>query len=125
MMLKNRRVLAIDDTSSIRTFLKISLQAQGADFFEAGDATQGLDLFHKIQPDLIVLDLGLPDKDGLDLLPEFKASSLNGHAPIVIILTVRKEQTTKDRAFALGADAYLTKPFMMDELLDAIVDKFE
>jgi len=123
MSLASKKILVIDDTASIRMFLRISLQAHGAVFFESGTAMGGVDLCEKIQPDLVVLDLGLPDKDGLDILPEIKKlDSDNGesHVPKVIILSVRKEMSTKDKAFALGADAYLSKPFLMDDLIDLI-----
>lgn len=123
MSLENKCIVAIDDTSSIRIFLRISLQAQQVDFHEAGDATSGLALCRDIKPDLVVLDLGLPDKDGLDILPEIKQIRKDGRAPVVIILTVRKEQHVREKAFRLGADGYITKPFMMDDLLDAIEEQ--
>lgn len=119
-MFSNKHILAIDDTASIRTFLRISLQAQGASFHEAATAAQGLSMCREKHPDLVVLDLGLPDKDGLEILPEIK-TQLNGHKPPpVVILSVRKEQRIKDRALELGADAYITKPFMMEDLLEII-----
>lgn len=117
MALVNKQILAIDDTASIRTFLRISLQSQGAIFHEAGTAMQGVELAEKIQPDMIVLDLGLPDKDGLEILPLIKKSAQN--TPIVI-LTVRKDQHLKDKALKLGAKAYMTKPFMMEDLLEVM-----
>lgn len=122
-MFSNKRILAIDDTASIRTFLRISLQAQGAQFLEAATAMQGLAVLHESKPDLVVLDLGLPDKDGLEILPQIK-EQINGHVPPpVVILSVRKEQRIKDKALELGADAYLTKPFMMEDLLEVISEK--
>lgn len=117
MSLLEKNILAIDDTASIRTFLRISLQAHGAHFHEAATASEGLALCQKLKPDVVVLDLGLPDKDGLEILPELQQGE---HAPKVIILSVRKEQQTKDTAFALGASAYVTKPFLVDELIDVI-----
>jgi DNA-binding response OmpR family regulator len=123
MSLAAKHILAIDDTASIRTFLRISLNAHGAMFYEAATASEGLSLCKEIKPDLVVLDLGLPDRDGLDILPEIKHQENNGYAPNVIILSVRKEQSTKDKAFRLGADAYLTKPFLMEDLLEIIEQK--
>jgi len=116
-MLTGKKILAIDDARSIRTFLRISLESQGADFHEAGTAQQGMKICQQIEPDLVILDLGLPDEGGLDILPDIKAM---GSLPHVIILTVRKENEIKEKAFSLGADAYITKPFMVDELMDAI-----
>jgi DNA-binding response OmpR family regulator len=118
MTLQEKNILAIDDTASIRTFLRISLQAHGAQFFEASTADQGLKLFEEIRPDLVVLDLGLPDKDGLDILPLIK--KMYDREPKIIILSVRKEQRTKEQAMALGADAYITKPFLMEDLIEVI-----
>jgi len=120
MPLVNKHILAIDDTASIRTFLRISLKAQGAAFHEAGTASEGMQMCEQIRPDVVVLDLGLPDRDGLDFLPELKQCTKNGVEPIVVILSVRKEQHTKNQAFALGADAYVTKPFLMEELIEVI-----
>jgi DNA-binding response OmpR family regulator len=120
MSFKKRKILAIDDTASIRTFLRISLQAHGASFYEASTATEGVELCKEEKPDLVVLDLGLPDKDGLDILPDLKTKVNGTPAPKVIILSVRKEQSTKDKAFSLGADAYMTKPFMMEDLVEVI-----
>jgi len=125
MPLFNKQIVAIDDALSIRTFLRISLQAQGAVFHEAATASSGLELCDKIKPDLVVLDLGLPDRDGLDILPEIKRLETNGHVPAVIILSVRKEQYTRDKAFALGADAYVTKPFLMEDLVEVLHQKVE
>lgn len=117
--LANKTILAIDDTAAIRTFLRISLIDQGVNFFEAATAQEGLDLCAQKQPDAIVLDLGLPDKDGLDILPELKKSD-TGKAPAIIILTVRSEPKVKRQAYELGADAYLTKPFEIDDLVETI-----
>jgi DNA-binding response OmpR family regulator len=120
MKLRDKKILVIDDAAPIRTFLRISLQAQGAAFFEAGTAGGGLEMCEEIKPDVVVLDLGLPDKDGLDILADLKKKGANGHLPSVVVLTVRKEQAMISRAYALGADAYLTKPFLMEDLLDVI-----
>src|SRR5262245_57741783 len=121
--LENKSILAIDDAAAIRTFLRISMQAHGAQFHEAGTVADGRSMAQSVNPDIIVLDLDLPDGDGLDLLPELKNMSGTDKDPMVIILSVRKEQETKDRAQQLGADAYLTKPFLMDNLLEIIQNK--
>lgn len=116
-MLTGKTIVAIDDARSIRTFLRISLESQGATFYESGTAMEGLATCRKVHPDLVVLDLGLPDEDGLTILPEIKKLS---STPQVIVLTVRKENEMKEKARALGANAYITKPFLVDELMDAI-----
>lgn len=122
MPLRNKKILAIDDTDSIRTFLRISLEAQGAKFYEASTAEEGIKLCREIQPDLVVLDLGLPDKDGLEILEELKEGSAQ-HIPVVVILSVRKDYDTKSKAINMGVDGYISKPFMMEELLEIIDEK--
>lgn len=97
------------------------MESQNVDFYEAGSGSEGLMMHNKVQPDLVVLDLGLPDIDGLDILPLLKAPHVDGRpVPKVIVLTVRKENESKDKAKLLGADAYITKPFLVDELMEAI-----
>lgn len=123
-LLEDKKILAIDDTRSIRTFLRILLESNGAEFYEAETAQQGLQQCKENNPDLIVLDLGLPDKDGLDLLPELRAV-MKKQAPPIIILSVRKDSQTKETAFERGADDYLSKPFTVEELLTVIEGQFE
>ena len=124
MPLSHKTILAIDDTASIRIFLRICLQTQGAEFLEAASAVEGLELCKEAHPDLVVLDLGLPDRDGLELIQEIKTPDETGKAPRVVILSVRKEPVIREKAFSLGADAYITKPFVMDELLEVLNDQF-
>lgn len=122
MPLTNKHIVAIDDTHSILNFLRISLEAVGADFKGAATASGGLALCESDVPDLIVLDLGLPDKEGFDILPRLKRIDRNGRIP-VIVLTVRNTPEDREKAQELGASAYVTKPFEMDVLLDIIYDK--
>ncbi len=117
--LENKTILAIDDTAAIRTFLRISLMDQGVNFVEASSALEGLRMLEQHKPDVVVLDLGLPDRDGLDILPEIKRSH-EGNAPIVVVLTVRNDRRTKDTAAKRGADAYMTKPFEMEDLVEVL-----
>jgi len=119
MNLSGKNILAIDDTHSILTFLRISLEAMGATFHGAATAAGGVALCESDEPDLVVLDLGLPDKQGFDILPQLKRLGKRRGMPI-IVLTVRKEQEARDTASRLGANAYLTKPFIMDELIEVI-----
>lgn len=123
MTLAGKHIVAIDDTQSIRTFLRVSLEDEGAHFYEAATAQEGYELCQKVKPHLIVLDLGLPDMDGLDLLPRLK-ELFEGNdeliTPRVLVLTVRKGRKTIEEACSKGADSYLTKPFMVDDLLDVI-----
>lgn len=122
MTLKDCKIVAIDDTPSIRTFLRVSLEDEGAEFYGASTAKDGLKLCEQIIPDLVVLDLGLPDIDGLDILPRIKETQ-SGNNPPVIVLTVRKGKDTIHAAYDKGANGYLTKPFMVEDLLEIIEEK--
>lgn len=115
--LDNKKILLIDDVPTIRTFLRISVEAMGANCYEAATAQQGLDASNEHHPDLVILDLGLPDKDGLDILGQIKSGA---HSPKVIILSVRKDRNVIERALCMGADEYLCKPFTMEALLESM-----
>jgi two-component system KDP operon response regulator KdpE len=124
MTLRACKILAIDDAAAILTFLRISLESQGAAFYSAGTATDGLRLCAEIKPDIVILDLGLPDRSGMDILPDIckhRTTPDSRTAPIVIVLTVRKEQSIRQQALERGASDYLTKPFLVDDLLEVIL----
>jgi two-component system KDP operon response regulator KdpE len=107
------RVLVVDDESAIRRFLRASLSAQGYEVFEASSGQAALSSVLADRPDLILLDLGLPDLDGVEvtrLLREWTS------LPIIIV-SVRGQETDKIAALDAGADDYLTKPFGAGELL--------
>ena len=107
------RILIIDDEPQIRHFLRISLKTEGYELFEADRGDTGLTLWRQHSPDLVILDLGLPDMDGSDVLASVREQS---HVP-VIILSVRDREQEKVKALDLGANDYVTKPFGVDELL--------
>ncbi|HEY2428182.1 MAG TPA: response regulator [Acidimicrobiales bacterium] len=107
------RVLVIDDERRFAHALGISLQARGYDVDVAGDGPMGLDLAASKHPDVVVLDLGLPGMDGLDVL-----RALRGWSTVpVIVLSAREAEATKVDALDAGADDYVTKPFGVNELL--------
>jgi two-component system, OmpR family, KDP operon response regulator KdpE len=106
-------VLVIDDEPPIRRFLRTSLVPQNYRVIEANDAASGLDLIAREKPDLVILDLGLPDMDGLDVIRRIRAKAT---IPIVV-LSSRDDERAKVEALELGADDYVTKPFGMDELV--------
>jgi two-component system, OmpR family, KDP operon response regulator KdpE len=113
-MTKDLRVLVIDDEPAIRRFLRASLSAQGYQVIEAQTANGALELFRRNTPDVVVLDLGLPDGDGLDIIKELRDG---GSAAPIIVLSSRTDEAGKVRALDLGADDYVTKPFGVEELL--------
>lgn len=106
-------VLVVDDEIQIRRFLRISLEASGYRVFETETGKEALAKAAQLRPDVIILDLGLPDMDGLEVL-----TSLRGWTKTpVIILSVRDADRDKVTALDSGADDYLTKPFSVDELM--------
>ncbi|MDN5848612.1 MAG: response regulator transcription factor [Nitrococcus sp.] len=107
------RVLVIDDEAQIRRFLRISLASQGYEVLEAANAEEGLELAATRAPELIVLDLGLPGRDGSAVLEEIRSWS----AVPVIILSVRADENEKVRTLDAGANDYVTKPFGLQEFL--------
>jgi two-component system KDP operon response regulator KdpE len=106
-------VLLIEDDVSMRRFLRTALRAHGWRVIEAATAREGLAQAAGRNPDVILLDLGLPDGDGLELAPRLRRST---RAPIIVISARGREQD-KVGALDLGADDYLTKPFGVPELL--------
>jgi len=122
MPLSDKSIVAIDDTHSILNFLRISLEAVGVHFHGAMTASGGLALCETHHPDIVVLDLGLPDREGFEILPRLRALNKDREMP-VIVLTVRNSQEDRDRALNLGASAYITKPFEMSALLEVICEK--
>jgi two-component system KDP operon response regulator KdpE len=107
------RVLIVDDEPPIRKLLRMGLTAQGYHVLEAPDGATALNLIAE-KPDLVILDLGLPDMQGLDLLRSIRAQ--NEQVPIVV-LSSRGDEAAKVQALDIGADDYVTKPFGTDELL--------
>jgi two-component system KDP operon response regulator KdpE len=110
------RILVIDDEVQIRRMLKLALAGHGYDMAEASSGQDGLNQVAIFRPDLVILDLGLPDLDGLDVIRRLREWS---QVPI-IVLSVREQEGDKINALDEGADDYLTKPFSMGELLARI-----
>jgi two-component system KDP operon response regulator KdpE len=108
-----RTIVIIDDEVQLRRLLRVSLEASGYKIYEAANGHQGLTEVAARHPDLVLLDLGLPDLDGLDVLARLREWS---SVPI-IILSVRDDEHDKVTALCGGADDYLTKPFSTAELL--------
>lgn len=113
MKLEQQKILIIEDEAPIRKFLRISLEAQGYDVTEVSHAEQGLLLCQQQNFDLIVLDLGLPDKDGQTVIASLRQSL----ATPIIVLSVRATESEKIQALDAGANDYVTKPFAIGEFL--------
>jgi two-component system, OmpR family, KDP operon response regulator KdpE len=108
-----RVVIVIEDEPKIRRFIKMSLEAEGCLVYEADSVQRGLIEAGTRKPDMVVLDLGLPDGDGVDFIRDLRAWS---DIPI-IVLSARTTESDKVTALDAGADDYLTKPFGAAELL--------
>ncbi len=110
------KILVIDDEIQIRRFLRITLEAQHYVFLEAATGRDGLVQAAMHRPDLVILDLGLPDEDGLNVLRRLREWA---YVP-VIVLSVRNAEEDKIALLDAGADDYLTKPFSAGELIARI-----
>ncbi|URX63846.1 response regulator transcription factor [Luteibacter anthropi] len=107
------RVLVIDDEAQIRRFLDIGLRAEGYQVLLAANGEEGLGLAATQSPDIVILDIGLPDMEGHDVLREIR-----GWSPVpVVMLSVRDAETEKVKALDAGANDYVTKPFGIQELM--------
>lgn len=106
-------VLVVEDEWPLRHLLKVSLTASSYRVLEADSCSEALQCLSREQPDLLLLDLGLPDGSGLEVLRRLRQE----HSTPVIVLSVQGAEKTKIEALDLGADDYLTKPFSVDELL--------
>ena len=116
MALMKPLILVIEDDAQIRRFLRATLTAEDYQFHEAVSAREGIAQAAARQPDLVLLDLGLPDQDGLEVIREIRRWS---QVPVVV-LSARGQEKDKIAALDLGADDYVAKPFAVGELLARI-----
>src|SRR5438105_3930236 len=106
-------VLVVDDEPPIRRFLRVSLEAAGHRVATADDAAEALATTKSEKPDLVILDLSLPDRSGFEVIAEIRK-----HSPVpIIVLSARSDERSKVEALDLGADDYIGKPFGMPELM--------
>lgn len=109
-------ILIVEDDDGIRRFLRISLRSEGYKVSEARTGAVALSLFEANSPSLVLLDLGLPDEDGMDVL-----AAIRGQSKVpVIVVTARSTDSQKVQALDAGADDYVVKPFSIAELLARI-----
>lgn len=109
-------ILLIEDETQIRRFLRMTLEAEGISVTEAASGEQGLLAARQRRPDLVILDLGLPDLDGVDVIGQLRTWT----ATPILVLSARSAEAQKVRALDAGADDYLTKPFGNSELMARI-----
>ncbi len=115
-MARRATILVVDDEPPIRRLLRTSLAAQDYEVVEAADGKEALAAAEREKPDLVILDLGLPDIGGIDVI-----RALRGRSTVpIIVLSVRDDERGKVEALDLGADDYVTKPFGTEELVARI-----
>lgn len=116
METKGLKIVVIDDEPQIRRLLKVSLEAYSYDIHEAATGQEGIMTAVSVHPDIVIVDLGLPDMDGKEVVQKLREWS---EVPI-IVLTARDQEQEKIQSLDQGADDYITKPFSMGELMARI-----
>lgn len=112
------RVLIVDDEPNIVTSLDFLMKKQGYQTRTAGDADQALEEAERFQPDLVLLDVTLPRRDGFEVCQKLRAE---GRRDVkIVMLTARGREAEVAKGMAMGADAYVTKPFSTRELVDQV-----
>ena len=114
--MNNTTILIVEDDKTIQNFLKVTLKTQNYNYIIAETALSGLSLFYANRPDLVLLDLGLPDIEGIEVLKQIRQ---NSSIPIIVV-SARSSETEKVMALDYGSDDYVTKPFNAAELLARI-----
>ena len=109
-------VLVVEDDQYISNFICMSLKQKGYQFIKTTTAMEAMSLFYANNPDVVILDLGLPDMDGIEVIEQIRKKS---DRPIIVV-SARQEESEKIKALDLGADDYVVKPFHMGELLARI-----
>lgn len=113
---ESHSILVVDDEAQIRKFLRISLEAHGYTVSEARLGEVGLEMCAESNPDLVILDMGLPDIDGTEFIARLREWSQT----LIVVLSVRESETQKVAALDAGANDYVTKPFGISELMARI-----
>ena len=117
MELKQPVILVVEDDDDIRELVAFSLEDEGYRVEQAADGLRGLELADELQPDLIILDLMLPGRDGLSVCRELNRRSSDTPASPILMLTARGEEMDRIIGFEYGADDYVVKPFNIRELM--------
>ena len=115
------KILTADDEKSIKDFLRDLLTSRGFDVVRASNGKETLEAVKQERPDLVLLDINMPDMDGLQACEALKKDPDNASLP-VLMLTAREDDSVIVQALKFGADDYLMKPIMIQELLDKIDD---
>lgn len=122
--MSNKKILVVEDDADVRLGYHILLKSNGYDTSFAADSLAAISEARKQQPDLIVLDLGLPAGDGFVVLERFRSNTALAMIPVVVV-SARDIHANKERALKAGAKAYIQKPWNDDELLATIQQLLE
>lgn len=119
MMLEQKTVLYIEDNPHNRRLVRRTLERRGYDIIEAEDGESGLAMVQELKPPLILLDIGLPKMDGMEVVGRIKADAELRDIPVIAI-TASAMQGDRERFLAAGCDDYLSKPLQVLELIDKV-----
>lgn len=114
-----KTIVVVDDDKDIRMILRANLEDEGYEVVEASGGRQALELIRENPPDLVVLDIMMPEVDGYDVLQELRSTPEYVELPVVL-LTARRQEADVWEGWSAGADYYITKPFKMNELVQFI-----
>jgi two-component system cell cycle response regulator DivK len=114
-----RRILIVEDNSDMRDFLRRVLARHGYAHLEAADGVEGMEIARRDHPDLILMDMSLPELDGFEATRRLKADETTQHVPIIAV-TAHARPVDERRALEAGCDAYLSKPYSLREFLDVV-----
>jgi len=112
-------VLVVDDTENVRELIRVNLALEGFDVRVACDGQEALELVAELGPDLITMDVVMPNLDGLAAVTRLKLDPVTSRIPIVMV-TARAQTADRDKGRRAGADAYITKPFEPRELVETV-----
>ncbi|MCL4472987.1 MAG: response regulator [Actinobacteria bacterium] len=114
-----KRVLIVDDEASLRTLVRANLEVDGLQVSEAVDGNEAMAMLKKSQPDLILLDIMMPGKDGIEVLEDLASDEKLREIPVVL-LTAKGEQEDLERGASLGARGHITKPFDPEQMVRTV-----
>ncbi|GFE64813.1 response regulator [Litoreibacter roseus] len=113
------KVLAIDDSRTIRDLLRMSIEAAGFEFFDAVDGVDGIARYNEVKPDVVITDINMPNLDGFGVIDGIRTGTENQNVPI-LVLTTESAVTLKKRAREAGATGWIVKPFEDESLITVL-----